>query len=278
MKIKLTTLVENDAKFNSGLISEHGFSVFVESPHGNILFDTGQSDAFLKNAKVLGVPIETIKKVVISHAHYDHSGGFMSLMDAGIVDFRLIVSQFFFREKFKKTIGDIKYIGNNFNTYDLATKNIEISTISSNVTEISPKIYVVTNFKRNCEYEPLNEKFLYRTKEGYSVDPFLDEIALVIRSKKGLVVIFGCSHPGAINMLDSIDEYFSESIYMLLGGLHLRSSEDERILKTIDKIKELKIEKIGVSHCTGKHTSEMMKEVFGEKYFENITGTCIKFK
>ena len=63
MKIKLTTLVENDAQLNSGLISEHGFSVFIESPHGNILFDTGQSDAFFKNAKVLGVPIETIKKI-----------------------------------------------------------------------------------------------------------------------------------------------------------------------------------------------------------------------
>ncbi len=277
MNYKLTTLVENELSQGSHLIKEHGLSIFIESPNGKILFDTGQSDAFLKNAKALDVPLEELSNVVISHGHYDHSGGLMALIDEGIDKFKLNVSQYFFREKFKNEMGKAKYIGNQFHIYDFAARNIDCNIIKNDINEIFPDIFLVTNFERICVDETPNPKFFYREEGECVIDTFDDEVALLIRSQEGLVLIFGCSHPGVMNMIQSIKKSFQEPLKMLIGGTHLVNADDKRIDETIRMLKDLNIDRIGVSHCTGEKAAARIKEEFGERFFHNRTGSVIEF-
>lgn len=277
MNYRLTTLVENEAPEGSSLINEHGLSVFIESPAGNILFDTGETGAFLKNAKTLGIPIETISNVIISHGHHDHSNGLMSLIDDGVDAFTLNVSQFFYREKFRNVPGDQSFTGHDYHLEDIAAKNIKIDLIKEDVTEVIPNIFLVTNFERNFTAETTHPRFVYKENGKTVLDPFDDEVALVIKSADGLVLIFGCSHPGVVNMINSVKKHFDEPIKTLIGGTHLKIADRKRIDDTIEILKNIGVDKIGVSHCTGKEATQRIKEEFGDAFFKNITGSVIEF-
>ena len=75
-KFKITTLCENHvAQAGKSLIGEHGLSFYIEAGNRRILFDTGQTDAFLKNAHQLNIELSKVDKVFLSHGHYDHTGG-----------------------------------------------------------------------------------------------------------------------------------------------------------------------------------------------------------
>jgi 7,8-dihydropterin-6-yl-methyl-4-(beta-D-ribofuranosyl)aminobenzene 5'-phosphate synthase len=273
---KITTLIENKSAGLEFLKTEHGLSILIESPQGNVLMDTGQTGQFIENAQVLGVDLKKIDQTVLSHGHYDHAGGFMALLPYLEKSTTLWFSQFIHREKFKLEGENRKYIGNPFQLHEFISKGFEPRSVIEDVTLILPNVFIVTNFERNSPLENDNPKFVYRDREKYVVDTFDDEISLVLKTESGLVVILGCAHPGVINMLSTIRKRFVEPIHMLIGGTHLNSASDERIKRTIEVLKEMEIERIGVSHCTGDHAVEMFREAFQDGFFENNTGTIIE--
>ena len=91
-------------------------------------------------------------------------------------------------------------------------------------------------------------------------DLFEDEISLVIKTEKGLIVIVGCSHPGILNILCHIEKRFNEPIYAVLGGTHLVEADEQRTNETVDKLLEMGIKFIGLSHCSGDGVQDNMKE------------------
>ncbi len=102
--------------------------------------------------------------------------------------------------------------------------------------------------------------------EGYILDNFKEEMALVINTYKGLVVLVGCSHIGIANILSTISKRLNKKIYAVLGGTHLVKSDENRIKKTIDALNGLNIDIIGVSHCTGEFSTTKLKEL-NNKFF-----------
>ena len=111
--------------------------------------------------------------------------------------------------------------------------------------------------------------------EGYILDNFKEEVALVIDTYKGLVVLVGCSHVGIINILNSISKRLNRRIYAVLGGTHLIRCDENRINKTIEAFNELDISTIGLSHCTGEFATIKLKEL-EDRFFLNNTGNRLE--
>ena len=275
--MKIYTLVDNSSK-SSLYESEHGFSVYIETQAGNLVFDTGQSGIFMKNAKKLGINLEKASYLALSHAHYDHCGGVKEFFKT-FKGAELIVSSLFFKKADKYHIypnGKEKYIGCNFDKDYFNKNSIKLKEVSDNVNEIFKDVYVVSNFNRKYSFETLNDELFVKSKEGFKLDDFSEEISIVIDTEKGLVVVVGCSHPGILNILDDISNRFGKNIYAVIGGTHLKDADTDRIEKTSERFNELGIKLIGVSHCTGELAADILSKKC-ENFFVNNGGNIIEF-
>lgn len=282
MRWKLTTLIENHADKEEKYVCEHGFSIFIESidleQSIRLLMDTGQSGLFYDNAMHMGISFNGLSALLISHAHYDHAGGVMRLLKEADVG-KIYVGKEFFTEKYhEKKDGTFKDIGIAFSKEELEKYFVKVCEVKEDMQIIFPGVTLYRNFERTVEYEPLNSHFFVKKKDGgYTKDYFTDEIAVALDTENGLVVIVGCSHPGIINILKTIEKRSGKKICAVVGGTHLVDANEERLRKTIADLKKMNINCIAVSHCTGEENLEKIKESFGEKFIFNCTGNVIRF-
>lgn len=275
--MKITTLIENQAGEDENLHTEHGLSVYVEVDGKHILFDTGQSGNFIDNAKELNIDLKKLDYVIISHGHYDHSGGFKRLVKEINPNIKLYIGNGFFNKKYSLISEDnYEYIGNPFDESFLKEKKIPTEYINQDVINITENLSIFTNFNRKKEFENTNQDMYLKENGKYKKDIFLDEISMGIKTDKGLFVIVGCSHVGIVNILDTIIQRTNMDIYALIGGTHLIKEDDEKINKTIEYIKEKNIKLVGACHCTGKQGLTMLSQQLEENFINNNTGDTLK--
>lgn len=275
---KVITLIENNADDNNTLFNEHGLSIYVEVDEMKILFDTGKSGDFIKNAEKLNVDLSNIDHLLLSHGHYDHSGGFKKLVDSIGNSFKLIVGEGFFNKKYKLMDDNTyRYNGNPFNEDYINEKNIDFKYIKEDITYINENIIIFSNLKRSNDFELSNKLFRIKKDENYILDNFSDEIVLAVKIEQGLMVILGCSHIGIVNILETIIKRTGMPIYGVIGGSHLIEADEERLNKTIEFLKENNIKIIAMCHCTGEDAVEKIKNEFKDKFIYNNSGNIIKY-
>lgn len=276
MKLQITTLIENNLDDRKELINEHGLSLFIEVDGLNILFDTGQTGDFIKNAKRLNKDLNSLDYMIISHGHYDHSGGLKRLINLLNEYPKLVVGSEFFRAKYKKVDEQTyKYNGNSFDEKFILDHNIPLKKVEGGIFYISDRIMVFHHFLRKNDFEKRNDKFYILEKNFVTHDDFDDEIVLGITTDKGLVVIVGCSHVGIVNILCSISEKTGMPIFAVIGGTHLVEADEMRIQKTMDAFRAMNIKFIAVSHCTGEEGIKRTQQKFRDKFIYNNTGNVI---
>lgn len=277
MDLRITTLIENNPDDKNELCFEHGLSLLIEADGKRILFDTGQSGDFIKNAGALNQNLENLDFVIISHGHYDHSGGFEKLIENVKKVPKLVVGEEFFRPKYKTVSeNEYKFNGVSFSEDYISEKEILLNKVKEDIVYLTEHIIVFHHFKQSNDFEKRNSKFFYKENSHYSADEFDDEISLGIVTEKGLVVILGCSHVGVVNILNTIQERVSSPIYAVIGGTHLVEASAERIQKTIESLKNMKIQLVAVSHCTGEDGIRSIGREFKEKFLYNNTGKMIE--
>ncbi len=277
MGFKITTLIENSPGDNTLLWNEHGLSMYIEIDEMNILFDTGQSGRLIQNAEKLNINLNKLDYVILSHGHYDHSGGFKKLLEQINTPFKLIVGSRFFDKKYKLTQKkEYRFIGNSFDELYVKNQGISIEYVCSDVFYISENIIVFSNFMKNNNFEKLNTDFCIKREDKYEVDIFSDEIVLGIKSERGLFVILGCSHVGVVNILETIAKQTGMEIYGIVGGTHLVDASENRLDKTISYLKKKNIQLIGLSHCTGENGEKKLQETLDTIFFSNNTGNIIE--
>lgn len=277
MKLKITTLVENTKGEHLSLENEHGFSAYIEYDGCKILFDTGQSDNYIKNAEKLNIDLSKTMHVVLSHGHYDHSGGFRYFAEKYGNQFVLHVGKKFFLDKYAFDGVRWEYLGNDFDEQYLKEKEIHFVYTGSELEEIAPGAYLVSNFTRTTDFEKINKRFYIYKNNEYIPDTFSDEISLVLDTEKGLVLIVGCSHPGIVNICETVKSKLGKKIYGIIGGTHLVEASDEQIDLTFKYFEEMEIELMGLSHCSGQKAVEQARKWKG-KFFQNCTGAEIILK
>ncbi len=274
MQVKITTLIENSLGEHKALKNEHGLSFLIEQDDRKILFDTGQSGAFIDNAEQLRIDVAKVDTVVLSHGHYDHSGGLKSLCRNN-QDFELWVGDGFFDDKYGVEGPRYEFLGNNFGPEYLAARNIQYrTTAGQDIVEIGRGIFIVGSFPRVYQDEQLNSRFLVNKGDSFEVDQFVDEVLLVIETEKGLVVLLGCSHPGLKNMLDTVRDRFHKQIWAVMGGTHLVEAGERSLNSTMEYLQNFPAALLGVSHCTGKLASAKIAAV-RNGFFHNRTGTVL---
>ena len=275
--MKIITLIENNPDTENRLCFEHGLSMLIEVEEKRILFDTGKSGDFIKNAKTLGCDLQNLDYLVISHGHYDHSGGFPSMLQELDKIPTVVVGNTFFKPKYRKTgENEYKFNGNSFQERDITDHKIKIYKVDNTIEYLTDHIIIFGSFSKSNKFETVDSSFYLKEDDLYSQDEFKDEIAVGIITDKGLVVMVGCSHLGIVNILDAIVASIEIPIYAVVGGTHLIAADDDRIVETVKALKRLNIKMVAVSHCTGESGIQQIKEAFGDNFIMNQTGNIIE--
>ncbi len=273
MPVKIVTLMENQRGEHLALKAEHGLSFYVEKDGGKLLFDTGQSGAFMDNADRLGLDLSDLRHVVVSHGHYDHSGGVRPLAERR-ESFQLVVGPGFFRAKYAVRGPSRAFLGNDFDEDFLRRRGVELRVAAGGREEILPGIHVVTGFPRVHDDEIINPRFRLLRDGALVPDPFDDEVLLAVESSRGTVVLLGCAHPGMKNMLDAVESLFPGPLYAVLGGTHLVEASETSLRTSLAYLKSREIGLVGVSHCTGGKAADLVAATM-EGSFPNPGGTEI---
>lgn len=255
--MKVITLMDDRNSKNNELIAEHGLSYWIDTGKQQFLFDCGASEKTWENAKRLGLDMGNVDAVILSHSHYDHAGGYQSLIELHGGGNKLYTGEHFFEKKYSQEGDNCRDLSAGFTKQFLTEKQIEYKTCKEQL-EIAKGVWIFTDFKREYLFETIPERFVKETAEGMERDFFEDEICVVIEGEKGLYVFVGCSHPGILNMIETIQNRMKKSVYGIFGGTHLIEADEVRITKTMQCLKEMRIKALGLSHCTGELAREML--------------------
>jgi 7,8-dihydropterin-6-yl-methyl-4-(beta-D-ribofuranosyl)aminobenzene 5'-phosphate synthase len=272
MEIKITTLSENTA--TAGCLGEWGLSMFVEADGKKILFDTGGGFSAVYNANLMGIDLTAAECIVISHGHYDHTGGLRNVLTRMRKRIDIYAHPDVWARKYgRMESGPERYVGIPYPREALEALGANFK-LSSEPARLSERIMTTGHVPMTNDYE-IVEKYLFVKENGeQKQDSLDDDQAMVIDTDFGLVVILGCSHHGIINTLEHVKKITGkEMIYATIGGTHLVHAPKERLEKTAVALQEMGVQYLGVSHCTGFKASAYLAQVFGDRFFQNNAGT-----
>ncbi len=270
--MKIHVLMDNWVNHVS-LVGEWGLSLLIELDGSAVLLDTGQSGRSLENAEKLEVLPRALTGIVLSHGHYDHTGGFTSwlgrypgtrvLAHPGVFDRRFSVSGESSRE-----VGSPR-------TREEAAGLAEL-VLSAGPQQIAPGLSLTGQIPRVTGYEDTGGPFYY-DPQGRQEDPLPDDQALVAELDNGLAVVCGCAHAGVINTLIQVEKLFPDRpVRLLLGGLHLHKAKPDRLEKTIAELQARVAGRICTGHCTGREADARLFTAFGERFGFLGTGLTVE--
>jgi 7,8-dihydropterin-6-yl-methyl-4-(beta-D-ribofuranosyl)aminobenzene 5'-phosphate synthase len=149
--------------------------------------------------------------------------------------------------------------------------------LSRKPVKLTPDIMTTGEVPMVTDYEQIEpDRFFIKEDKAWHPDELNDDLALIINTKPGLIIVLGCGHHGMINTLYHAQKVTGrKEIRMVIGGCHLINSPVERVYRTIAALKELDVQKIGVSHCTGQEAAAIMAQELGDRFFYNNACTRI---
>ncbi len=265
--MKITTLIDNIV-YKTGLVSEHGFSVYIESGDKKILFDTGQTGIFTKNASYLGIDISSIDYCILSHGHFDHTGGLFEFCKINSKAKILLKREALLQKcNSKKIYNGIPFSSNIFDN------RIVFTNEGYKITE---EIIIIPEIKIYNSTDTHMKNMLIKKGNEFIPDEFEDEQFLILKKADNIIIISGCSHRGITNIVKSAADRFKLPVELVIGGFHLNGEEEETVIRIIDELNCLNISQIGVSHCTGVEKYPVLGKYFKGKLFYNFTGKIIE--
>lgn len=280
--MRFKVLIENTTK--SDLTSEHGLSIFIEYYDKKILLDAGMTSAFMDNAKKMNVDIDSADFCVLSHGHYDHSGGFAEYLSQN-PDKKIYAMKAISDDYYSASGGVIHPIGVPKDVYPTFEDNF---ILLEEVTKSFDGIYVLPH-KNSSNLSKIGERAkLYKMIEGeYTPDDFAHELSLVFDTEDGLVIFNSCSHSGIVNIVEEVREYFGQykKINAFVGGLHMKGKLGDKEICTFseEEIEELakylienNVQKLYTGHCTGMVGYELIKKYMDDKVEYIHTGKEIE--
>lgn len=258
---RITVLCENTVGPVSGTLGEHGFAALVEGKGSRILFDTGMGETLLRNALRMNRDLHRVERVVLSHGHFDHTGGLLPLLrNCGAKEVLAHPAVFSRRYRVKDT-GESVPVGIPYDETYLRGMGARF-ILDAGFCEIAPDVFLTGRVPRRTPFEQ-GDRGMFRDPEGTSPDPLEDDQSLVIRSPKGLVLLLGCCHAGVVNTIGHAREQTGEErVYALIGGTHLGFCSPEQVEATVEALRAFGIRRIAAGHCTGFSASARLQREF----------------
>jgi 7,8-dihydropterin-6-yl-methyl-4-(beta-D-ribofuranosyl)aminobenzene 5'-phosphate synthase len=274
--VRITVLVENSVQRHC-LVAEHGLSFHVQMGQRSLLFDTGQTDLARINAGTLGIELDQIDAIVLSHGHYDHTGGLPSILDAA-PNAPVYLHPAAFENKYSKSpVGETRFIGMNPKTAQtLRCRRNYIETIGC--TPAFDGVFVTGEIPRTTTFEDTGGAF-FLDADCARPDPLTDDQALVIDLGRSVVLLLGCAHAGVVNTLDHVQHLTGgKPVCAVIGGLHLGSASEERIQHTIARLCAANLDCLAPIHCTGWPATARLWQAFTNICRPAGVGTVFEFK
>lgn len=224
----------------AGVSAEHGLSLAIFTNGKKIVFDTGQSNLFFKNSQMIGIDIQNPDAVVISHNHYDHTGGLGSGIYADVL---------FYPEDFGKDC---------FRKLKNGSKSINSPFLKSFLDSVAKKHVCVketcdTDFGKIIITSSVTE---FYEDSAFTKQYFMNELSLVVAK----TLFVGCSHTGLFKIIETALSS-GLKIESVVGGFHTKNMSDEAIHSIAEKLKDYKIKRVYPFHCSGFALNEKLKNM-----------------
>jgi 7,8-dihydropterin-6-yl-methyl-4-(beta-D-ribofuranosyl)aminobenzene 5'-phosphate synthase len=257
-RVRVTVLVDNRSA-DGGLAHEHGLSLWVEAGESRVLVDTGETEAFLRNAQALGVDLAATDAIVLSHGHYDHSGGLPAALQAA-PQARLFLHAAALQPRFsRRRRGRPESIGMPAASRAAVLEAAERVHWTDGPTEVAPGVWCTGPVPRDEPREPGDLNFFFDASCTMP-DPVPDDQSFWIDTPDGLWVLLGCAHSGVIATLEHIDRLTGgRPLARLIGGTHLVAADAARISLVAADIQRRSPLVLAPCHCTGRIAHARLK-------------------
>lgn len=282
--MKIIALMENTSK-SEFIRAEHGLSLYVETKNHKILSDCGCSDAFIENARTLGVDLQSVDSVFLSHGHYDHSGGIRPFTKIN-PDAFIYMQEKALLPYYHKTETEERYIGIDPAIGELS----QLKTLNGDIV-IDGELALFTNVTGRRLWPKGNLELKKKAEDDFVQDEFDHEQYLVIteireHSATGEVepmnvLISGCAHNGILNILEHYQNLYGSYPDAVISGFHMKkkscyTDEDIATIKETAKRLSKLPTKFYTGHCTGEEPYEIMKEIMGEQLAYVYSGSVVE--
>lgn len=242
--MKLTVLVDNNTYIDQYHLGEPALSYYIEDEDTKLLLDVGYSDVFLRNAATLGIDLDAVSTIAISHGHDDHTGGLKPYFEKTHEGLTIVAHPDAFKAKFSETL----YLGSPLLTEDLKERCHLV--LSKEPVQISRNITFLGEIPQMTGFEKRKPFGMQRVDGIPSADHVCDDTALVYKGEDGLRIITGCSHSGICNIIEYAKKVCGDDrVLGIIGGFHLVEVTDQ-VEKTIAYLKENHVKDLYACHCT----------------------------
>lgn len=269
--MKIVTLLENTTC--GDLRCEHGLSLYIETKKHKILFDSGASDAFLENAKALGVDLEAVDIAFLSHAHNDHCGG-LAHFCARNKTAKVYMQKEAFGEYYVVTPVREAFIG----LSDEVKSYEERFVFCDGFVTVDEELSAFSGVEARELTSGANATLREKVGEEYPCDRFVHEQDLLITEDGKTVLFAGCAHTGIVNIIEHA-KTIAPHIDAVFAGFHLynptlKETQPRELVDAVaSRLASYDGTRYYTGHCTGEQAFEWMKETLGDRLSYMSGGT-----
>ncbi len=273
-RARIVFLADDYAGYESrGLLGQHGISVFIEveknGKKSHILFDTAQyAEGVIHNANILGIDLKNIGVIVLSHNHYDHTGGLYGIIKHINRRIPVVAHPDIFKPSISIGEDNVRLnigVPESREKLEAAGANF---ILTRSPLEVAPGVYFLGEIPREWPHLSPGLEGNYTIENGELVKHELRDdtgIAIVVDGF-GAIVIGGCSHSGIANIVKHAESVVKETPMVVMGGFHMISAPQDLISETIEKFKELGVREVHAGHCTGLRAEYLFMEEYGSNF------------
>ena len=281
MSVKVTVVVDNGVPINSPkpFLGEHGLSMLLEVDGQRILLDTGQTGTVIHNLGLMGVSPASLDSIVISHGHYDHTGGLPHVLERAGKRLPVFVHEQAFGEKYSDSRGERRFVGVPHRREKLVALGADWRLVNEPLA-LLPGVWLSGSVPRTTDFE-VGDAHLRAGDAACGCDcqdPLTDDMALFFRTPKGLVVVSGCTHSGLVNVVrHGLAITGCSRLHGWIGGTHLGPVGEMQQSETLAELLQLAPDFVAANHCTGFAMMANLSVAFGARFIPAFVGTEIVF-